>query len=117
MFEDEFDDECGGSGVLLSVRFVLEDEVKLSIDALDLALERRKANDDRSTIDLLRWFFVRFGFDRSISGGFGRWRIVPLNTITNNILQWFDPVANRRMVRRCESGRRDRIRQWTRRCK
>lgn len=33
--DDEFDEECWCSGVFDSVRFVLDDEVRLSIDALD----------------------------------------------------------------------------------
>ena len=39
---DEFDDECGCSGVLDSVRFVLDDDVKLSIEALDFILTERE---------------------------------------------------------------------------
>jgi hypothetical protein len=36
---EELEDEWGCSGVFDSVKFVLDEEVKLSIDALDLALK------------------------------------------------------------------------------
>lgn len=37
--EEEFDEECWCSGVFDSVKLVLEDEVKLSMEALDFALQ------------------------------------------------------------------------------
>jgi hypothetical protein len=36
--EEEFDDECACSGVFASVKFVLDEDVRLSIDAFDFAL-------------------------------------------------------------------------------
>ena len=45
---DEFDDECGCSGVFDSFRFVLDDEVRLSMEALDFILNTRERNKQLS---------------------------------------------------------------------
>jgi hypothetical protein len=59
---EEFEDECWCSGVLDSVIFVLDEDVKLSIDILDFALKERKKLivEKRTKVKLLWSFSVGF---------------------------------------------------------